>query len=52
MQQVTATGTLVGSERLVNTYTQDDQFYSSIAGAPNGNVAIAWTIKNLYVPLQ
>ena len=42
-QQVTPTGTLLGSEVQVNTYTQGDQYYSSVAGAANGNVVIVWS---------
>jgi hypothetical protein len=45
-QQVTPTGALLGSEFLVNTYTQDNQFYSSIAGAADGDVAIVWSSNN------
>jgi hypothetical protein len=45
-QQVTPTGTLLGSEVQANTYTQDNQFYSSVAGAANGNVTIVWTSNN------
>jgi hypothetical protein len=45
-QQVTPTGTLLGSEVQVNTYTQDNQFYSSVAGAASGDVAIVWTSNN------
>src|ERR1022692_1099712 len=37
-QQITPTGTPLGSEVQVNTYTQDNQFYSSVAGAANGDV--------------
>jgi hypothetical protein len=45
-QQVTPTGTPLGSEVHVNTYVLNDQFYSSIAGAANGDVAIVWTSNN------
>jgi hypothetical protein len=45
-QQVIASGTFLGSEIRVNTYTQDNQFYSSIAGDQNGNLVAAWTSQN------
>ena len=42
-QQFTPSGTAVGSEFQVNTYTTGDQEYSSVAGAANGNFTIVWT---------
>jgi hypothetical protein len=45
-QQFTPTGTPLGSEVHVNTYVLNDQFYSSIAGSANGDIAIVWTSQN------
>jgi hypothetical protein len=41
-QQVTPTGTAVGSEIQVNTYTHDDQQFANIAGGQSANVVIVW----------
>jgi hypothetical protein len=45
-QQVSPSGTLVGSELQVNTYTQNNQLYSSIAGDNNGNLVVIWSSNN------
>ncbi len=45
-QQFTATGTPLGNKQHVNTYTPGAQYYSSITGAANGDVAIVWTSQN------
>jgi WD40 repeat protein len=42
-QQFTPTGTPLGSELHVNTYTLNDQVYSSVAGAADGNFTIVWS---------
>ena len=46
LQQYNSAGNPLGSERLVNTYTQGDQFYSSIAGDQGGDLVVAWTSQN------
>jgi hypothetical protein len=45
-QQYSALGVPLGTEFRVNSTTQNDQEYSSIAMAPNGNFVVTWSSNN------